>query len=151
MRFLVAEIRDANPLKREGSFDALTLLGKAPAMVAYKGPVTTKVQATMTHEGEVVFTGKVESLMTFQCGRCLEPFDRVVKADFQQVISPEGTEVDITNEIRETVFLDLPVSAVCKETCKGICPGCGINRNNATCACVPATDVRWDGLKQLKI
>jgi uncharacterized protein len=39
---------------------------------------------------------------------------------------------------------------VCKESCKGICPVCGGDRNQTDCNChtVPADD-RWSALKDL--
>ena len=151
MRFLVSEIRDAGHIQREESVDATELLGPAPEMVSFRHPVKSRVTANMTHQGEIVFSGRVETVFTFQCGRCLDIFERPVKMEFQQVVTPEGTEVDISNEIRETVFLDLPVSAVCREACKGICPNCGTNLNKSTCACATdRSDSRWEALKQLR-
>jgi uncharacterized protein len=50
---------------------------------------------------------------------------------------------------------------VCKETCKGICPVCGANRNEVNCGCdavrgqVTAPggviDERWKALQNLKV
>lgn len=150
MKFLVSEIRDAGQMRREEVLDA-AILGAPPAMVWFHKPVKATVKANMTHEGDIVFSGRVETAYRLQCGRCLEIFERPAKLEFQQVVTPEGTEVDVSGEIRETVFLDLPVSAVCRESCKGICPTCGTNLNKANCGCpAKGTDARWDALKQLR-
>ncbi len=152
MRFLVAEIRDSGPVRREETVEAVDLLGPAPESVQYRSPVNAKVQAKMTHEGEIIFSGKVETAFTVQCGRCLEMFERPIKLNFEQVITPADLEVDITPEIRETVFLDLPVNAVCRDNCRGICASCGTNLNKSTCGCASTqTDSRWDALKRLRI
>jgi len=148
MRFLVAEIRDAQVMEREETVNAQDLIGTPPAFVSFHQPVKSKVQARMTHDGEIVFTGRVATVITYQCGRCLEFFDKPVDLDFQQVITPEQLDVDITPEIRETLLVDLPVRAICRENCKGICPRCGKNLNNVTCGCEPApADPRWNALK----
>jgi uncharacterized protein len=42
------------------------------------------------------------------------------------------------------------MKTICSEDCKGICPSCGINRNDSSCSCKKEDiDPRWDGLKQL--
>ena len=151
MRFLVSEIRDAGHLHRHETFEAAGILGTPPEMVWFKKPVVADVDASMTRQGELVFSGRVATTFTFQCGRCLETFDRPADLEFQQVVTPEGTEVDLSNEIRETVFLDLPVSAVCRENCRGICPTCGINLNKSNCDCASTrSDLRWNALKDIR-
>ncbi len=148
MLFLVAEVRDKRVVEREETVNAIDLIGTPPAFVSFGQPVKSKVQARMTHEGEIIFTGRVATVITYQCGRCLEFFDKAVDLDFQQVVTPEQLDVDITPEIRETLLVDLPVRAICRENCKGICPSCGKNLNNVTCACVPPpADTRWNALK----
>ncbi len=53
--------------------------------------------------------------------------------------------------LREQVLLAVPLKAVCREECKGICPQCGRNRNQESCQCAPELpDPRWDALKELK-
>ena len=50
---------------------------------------------------------------------------------------------------KEQVLLSLPMRAVCREDCKGLCPHCGINRNRETCDCQAAkVDPRWEALKK---
>ena len=148
MRFLVSEIRDAQFIEREESVSAQDLLGTPPAFVSFRQPVQSKVQARMTRDGEIVLSGRVSTVITFQCGRCLEHFDRPSNLDFQQVVTPEQPEIDVSAEIRETLLIDLPVRAVCREDCRGICAGCGKNLNNGACACsTEKADNRWDALK----
>lgn len=148
MRFFVSEIRDSQLVEREESVDASELIGTPPAFVAFRHPVTSKVQARMTRDGEIVFSGHVSTVVTYQCGRCLEFFEKPVDLDFQQVVTPEQPEIDLNGEIRETVLIDLPVRAICRENCRGICPTCGKNLNTSSCDCSSTpTDPRWDVLK----
>ena len=55
--------------------------------------------------------------------------------------------------VREQVLLQLPMQRVCSETCKGICPMCGANRNETDCVMPAANlgDDRWMALKDLHI
>lgn len=50
-----------------------------------------------------------------------------------------GSEIDLDTLFLEVVALCLPVQPVCREDCRGICPRCGVNRNETLCEC---TDVR---------
>jgi uncharacterized protein len=54
--------------------------------------------------------------------------------------------------LMEQVLLQLPMQRICSESCKGICPICGVNRNEAACQCEahPADD-RWMALKDINI
>ena len=40
----------------------------------------------------------------------------------------------------EQFYLALPMKPLCREACKGLCPNCGTNLNEATCDC----QVRWE-------
>jgi uncharacterized protein len=60
--------------------------------------------------------------------------------------------VDLTPEIRESILLEIPQKPLCRADCKGLCPVCGIDRNNQICNCAPeAVDLRWSGLDKLKL
>jgi uncharacterized protein len=51
--------------------------------------------------------------------------------------------------VEEQVQLELPMKALCRDDCKGLCPECGADRNAAACACAPPPDDRWRPLKTL--
>ena len=53
--------------------------------------------------------------------------------------------------LQEQILLTLPMQRVCSETCKGICPGCGKNRNETACDCKPKADDRWEALRKLQL
>jgi uncharacterized protein len=102
------------------------------------------------------------------CDRCIEAFSSDFKEKYRIILSPnskfedadqedlffidEGTkDVDITNSVRQTLLLALPVKRLCKENCKGLCPQCGSNFNKKTCSCRTKTvDPRWEALKKFK-
>lgn len=51
--------------------------------------------------------------------------------------------------VEEQLQLELPMKALCREDCKGLCPQCGSDRNAAPCDCAPPPDERWKSLKTI--
>jgi uncharacterized protein len=51
--------------------------------------------------------------------------------------------------VEEQVQLELPLKALCRDDCRGLCPTCGADRNLAPCACKPPVDERWKTLRTL--
>jgi uncharacterized protein len=47
--------------------------------------------------------------------------------------------------------LAVPFAPLCAETCKGLCPQCGIDLNTGTCSCEAPVDPRLAALKGLKL
>lgn len=46
-----------------------------------------------------------------------------------------GKEVSLEPYLAEVVALALPVQSICREDCAGLCPRCGIDRNESSCDC----------------
>lgn len=46
-----------------------------------------------------------------------------------------GPEIRLDRLVGEVISLALPVQPVCRESCKGLCPQCGVDRNVETCNC----------------
>jgi len=63
----------------------------------------------------------------------------------------DGERIDLEPLFREQFVLAIPYAPLCAETCKGLCPQCGIDRNTASCTCEPPIDPRLAALKGLKI
>lgn len=116
-------------------------------------------------------SGHVKLDVDFECSRCLEyykdsldgeiafsiresmdsePFDRSEIPE-SQIIVPDGVKrVDISDPVREALILEVPLKPLCSEECRGLCPQCGVNRNEQNCQCkIEANDPRWDGLREL--
>ncbi len=108
----------------------------------------------------------VHTVARFQCDRCLDPFSQTLDADYRVIytsdrsfvemdedirfIAPDESEIDITDDIRETVLLAVPIKLLCKQDCKGLCPNCGANLNYEHCNCqTHSIDPRWEALKKL--
>lgn len=110
----------------------------------YSAPVS--VTGTLTLGGNAVFVeGEIEYSLNAKCSRCLDDviFHNIV--EFDERYSEDKTDddaylyakglVDLTDMVNEKLLLSFPYSVLCKEGCKGICPGCGVNLNREECKC----------------
>jgi uncharacterized protein len=69
--------------------------------------------------------------------------------DLEVVFVGDG-ELDLAELAAEQILLGLPMRWVCDESCRGLCPQCGANRNQENaCTCEPETDPRWQALADL--
>jgi len=135
--------------------------------------VTGAAEFLQGTEGEIRVQGRYTVEMVAQCDRCLGrarfPLDTAFDLYYRpaaEIAKEEEVAIDeseaeigfyedggleLEEVLREQVLLALPMQRVCDEACKGICPECGRNRNEADCGCVGAhVDDRWSALRNLK-
>jgi uncharacterized protein len=63
----------------------------------------------------------------------------------------QGEGLELEDALREQVLLAVPLKAVCRPECKGLCPQCGQNLNEGSCSChEKQEDPRWHALRDLK-
>ena len=87
----------------------------------------------------LIVKGNISLDVKLQCSRCIEFFSTTLRVyDFLRnlFLSKDQLEIDITNEIREELILNINSFSVCMDECKGICSGCGANLNKSFCHCV---------------
>ena len=111
--------------------------------------------------GGIVVNGVVTAEARGQCSRCLADLGLSISSDVDEIyqrvpenddVYPlEGDQLDLRPMVRETVLLAIPEAPLCSPACKGLCPVCGVDLNQATCGCSrPTADDRWSVLDQLK-
>jgi uncharacterized protein len=107
------------------------------------------------------------------CNRCVSQFFQPVKIKFSEEFFPtldidtgaalpppeeassftidEQHILDLTEAIRQYALLAIPMKALCKKDCAGLCAKCGKNLNQGKCDC-PQDDIdpRWAKLADLK-
>ncbi|MEK9137509.1 MAG: DUF177 domain-containing protein [Bacteroidota bacterium] len=128
------------------------------------------VKATIEKNGTQTFLSAAISVQgRFECDRCLTPFQSPLTSSYRmyyvteegadshidpaelQVVPPGSSVIDLTEDVRQTVMLSVPLKLLCSESCKGLCPYCGTNLNSGTCNCEEGEiDSRWEQLMQLK-
>jgi uncharacterized protein len=101
--------------------------------------------------------GRLDTTVPLTCSRCLESFPLGIRSEFElavirreadpaetetasdddeveTLVAPEG-KIGLEDLAREQLYLSLPLKPVCRPDCKGLCPSCGVNRNQGSCAC----------------
>ena len=72
---------------------------------------------------ELLVRGHLEQDFDLVCSRCGKDFDDTVSVDdyvFSCPIDEKEPEVDLTEDVRESIILILPAYPVCSESCPGI-------------------------------
>ena len=117
-------------------------------------------------------TGVVACEARIECSRCLDKYGLTLRGELDFSIreaadkkqagradTPDGEllaatralRIDISEPVREAILLEVPLKPLCREDCGGICPHCGVNRNDKSCDCRGKnTDPRWDALSDLR-
>jgi uncharacterized protein len=122
---------------------------------------------------DIRLNGDLSTRLELACARCLEPVVLDVQRDFELLYRPQGAdagreELSVTaaeaevsyyegegvlleDVLREQILLAVPLKAICKEDCRGLCPHCGKNLNAGQCSCEePVEDPRWNALKEIR-
>ena len=145
-----------------------------PGLAGGEGHLVGQCELTLraTRVGdEVELIGSVSVGVEFECDRCLATLSIPVEASFDLLyLPPLGTGdekelgendlslgfyqagiIDVDDLVREQIELALPMTRLCSDECRGLCPKCGANLNLGECACrEDQVDVRWAALKELK-
>lgn len=86
---------------------------------------------------EVLVRGKIYGEREVQCARCLTMACQPFAEEFLETYSIKQEIIDIMYLVRQTLALTEDIRFLCNEQCKGLCPICGQNLNEATCGCKP--------------
>jgi len=102
----------------------------------FNSPLTVQVHLEKADE-ILIADVEVCGRYTFSCSRCLEPFtqDRCEHFKFYLDITPKTQTVELGEDIRQEMIMAVGPIALCRPDCKGICPQCGVNRNEQACEC----------------
>ena len=121
--------------------------------VHFKKEIVYDLHAQIQNNALLV-VGKLRTPVTLRCSRCLKTFETPVNVKqfvFHQELTGEDF-VDLTENIREDIILELPQRALCRPDCRGLCVECGQDLNEKACRCKPARgDLRWQALDQIKL
>ncbi|MCM2425904.1 MULTISPECIES: YceD family protein [Streptomyces] len=141
-------------------------------------PEGTAVQLELRLESVmegVLVTGTVRAPLSGECVRCLEPFERKLDADFQEMYSYPDADTrtarkdeagddaeeedvlfleddlfDLEPALRDAVVLALPLQPVCQEDCPGLCSDCGERLADDPDHHHEVADIRWAALQEFK-
>jgi DUF177 domain-containing protein len=146
---------------------------KTPLRTSGRADLLPEHHGRHKHIDDIRLVGEFSTRLEFSCARCLEPIARDVERSFDLLYRPQGSdagheelsvaqaEADIgyytgdglllEDVLREQVLLAVPLKAVCREECRGLCPHCGRNLNLESCDCAESPgDPHWSALAKLK-
>jgi DUF177 domain-containing protein len=136
------------------------------------GPITGRLRLHRTNQG-IFAIGSVTAPIHMNCTRCLKEFDTAVTFPLREEFYPtidvvtgapvappddpelafpinRRHEVDTREAIRQNLLLAMPMRALCREDCAGLCPQCGKDLNEGPCDCKPeVVDERFAVLREL--
>ena len=135
-----------------------TLYGATP----FQSPV--QISGEVSNESGVLrLKGTIKTIYSTACARCLKPLDILLTAEADMILSddPEAEEeddlfvltsdsVDPADVLVPALILQVQMTYLCKEDCKGLCPHCGADRNVTDCDCdKKQIDPRFAALRAL--
>ncbi len=161
LRVALSDLR-GGPVDRHWRIeDPTARFGALPLAVA---PVDIAVRFSGNLREGVRVRGKITSRASVECRRCLTPGEVAIEADLdawfrsrEQVTSgeegvwgfdPATREVDVSDAVREELWMALPEYSECDEECVGMCAHCGARLAEEPCTCAPPEpDPRWAALR----
>ncbi|MGD8924660.1 MAG: DUF177 domain-containing protein [Syntrophobacterales bacterium] len=123
---------------------------------------------------QVRINGHLQTAVRLTCSRCLQDYvlqlDEIITFVLLRPLPDEmpeeidlssqdldtefydGTTIDVDLIVAEQIFLALPQKPLCREECRGICPGCGADLNQESCRCEKKeTGSVFEPLRSMKI
>ena len=135
------------------SEDAKDMGFDAKDEIRFEGPIFSNIEVNNMVD-KIGLKGRIKAKAMLECGRCLEKFDYNIDTSFDLIYTRSsaakdgeiekeqfdelvltGDTINLNNDVRQTIILDLPMQYLCKESCKGLCPVCGKDRNREKCNC----------------
>lgn len=98
------------------------------------------------------------------CARCGKPITVDVEFPISEILIREdaaytqdedvviysGNEIELDEIITNSFLMNVSGKYLCSDDCKGLCPHCGINLNEASCSCQDdIIDPRWEKLAEI--
>ena len=103
------------------------------------------VRISRTPQG-LLFDGEFSGRVDTQCARCLTDTKIDLTTHFSELYAfsarsttdsdllvPEDANIDLEPLLRDYLLVEVPINALCKPDCKGLCRECGENLNLNTC------------------
>ncbi|MFF4696857.1 YceD family protein [Streptomyces chattanoogensis] len=150
-------------------------LGNEVIGVPEGAPIELDLRLESVMDG-VLVTGTARAAVKGECVRCLEPLERELDADFQEMFSyPDADDrsrpaesgddaedeedtffveddlFDLEPVLRDAVVLTLPLQPVCQDDCPGLCSDCGARLADDPDHHHDAVDARWAALQELVV
>lgn len=123
-----------------------------------------KGRLTFENGGDLIsIHGSVDTRLTVPCSRCLREVRLPIHLDLEEHLPiddvlhpnrPKDPEEEYDTDVSSIIYLDqgrpildldellrqlivseIPIRTICDEACAGLCPVCGVNKNETPCTC----------------
>ncbi len=106
-------------------------------------PIVITGRVSLTGEHSCYIDGEVDFSVQGECTRCLKDTTNHYLVEFSETADSQSEDcypvkndtVDLTKIVDDVVLINVPLSFLCSEDCKGICLNCGTNLNDGECKC----------------
>jgi uncharacterized protein len=165
------ERRPGSMITVQTSVPAPPGLGLALASVPEGSPIELDLRLESDMEG-VLVSGTADVEVHAECSRCLDPVDWNEDVDLRELFVYPATDargrpveegdseddtlpqvrddmIDLEPVLRDAVVLGLPLTPVCDDDCRGLCPTCGDRRDDDHRHEI--VDPRWAALGDLVV
>ena len=149
---LVFDVKDLRheDFKQYEALVSSETLGLIFEEVEFVNPLSCTILLLRQGGDNICVTADITSVISAECRRCVIPFEIDVTTTLDLFFSlkdesseqDEGDEryydgetLDISEDVRQAVMLEIPMWPLCSETCEGLCPQCGTELNAGVCAC----------------
>lgn len=120
-------------------------------------PLACKI-GLMRQGGDTIYvTSDIQTTLLTECRRCVNWFEINIATTLDLLFSMgnepteptdedderyyDGETLDISEDVRRALVLEIPTWSLCSETCKGLCLECGTDLNTTECSCeIPADE-----------
>lgn len=125
-------------------------LGLTYEEVEFIKPLSCSVGLFRQGGDNIYITTDVNATILVECRRCINPFEVDIATTLGLLFSIgdtssetdedgeryyDGETLDISEDVRRALVLEIPTWSLCSETCKGLCLQCGTNLNMTGCSC----------------
>jgi uncharacterized protein len=135
-------------------------LGTVVAGVAAGSEIHLDLRLESVMEG-VLVSGTATATMAGECGRCLDPVSDELVVDLQELFAyapaddeePRMVEdlLDLEPTLRDALVLEIPLTPLCTDDCRGLCVGCGARLDDLEPDHThEQADPRWAALADLR-
>lgn len=158
MQFKIKEIGEEGlevDLPLTADWIAAALPDLDPRLGSSGGAVRGRLQMT---GDEIFLVARMHAVVETSCVRCLETARVTIDEEVRISLLPRsedddeagedkdeesdvdvayysGDEIDLGPEIHDQFLLAMPPNPICSDSCAGLCPVCGGNRNQNPCDC----------------
>lgn len=119
--------------------------------IRFKGSVTVRLNL-YRQEDKIYIKARSSVAMESECAKCLAPVHNILETSSENQYRPmpkmprylmddigiryySEEYIDLSEDLRESLLLEVPTRFLCSEQCEGLCPQCGQDLNVGKCDC----------------